>query len=117
MELKGYARSFRYRRVLLAADFSRWLGQQAVTLCRVSSDHPAWYLQSRARRVRVGQYDVTLLRQLVAFLRDQRVIPAEKMTPCRLTPVDQEVEAFEIYLRNDRALASGTVVNYLPFIR
>jgi integrase/recombinase XerD len=114
---QGYARTSRYRRVLLAAEFSRWLGQQAVTLCRVSSDHAARYLQSRARRVRVGQYDVTLLRQFMAFLRDQRVIPAEKITPCRLTPIDQEVEAFEIYLRNDRALGSATVVNYLPFIR
>jgi integrase/recombinase XerD len=69
---QGYARTSRHRRVLLAADFSRWLGQQAVTLCRVSSDHAACYLQSRARRLRVGQYDVTLLRQFMAFLRAER---------------------------------------------
>ena len=29
---EGYARQSRYRRVLLAAGFSRWLGQQAVRL-------------------------------------------------------------------------------------
>jgi hypothetical protein len=50
---QGYARYSRYRQVLLAACFSRWLGQQAVKLRRLSSEHLARYLRSRARRVRV----------------------------------------------------------------
>ena len=40
---EGYALQSRYRRVLLAACFSRWLGQQAVRLRRVSVEHPARY--------------------------------------------------------------------------
>ena len=114
---QGYARCSRYRRVLLAACFSRWLGQQAVRLCRVSSDHPARYLRSRARRVQVCRGDAAALRQFMDFLHRQGVIPAEKIAPRRLTPVDHEVQAFETYLRDDRALARATVVNYLPFAR
>ncbi len=49
---EGYARQSRYRRVLLAAGFSQWLGQQAVRLRCVSSEHPKRYLLSRARRCR-----------------------------------------------------------------
>ena len=114
---QGYALDSRYRRVLLAAGFSRWLGQQAVRLRGPSSEPPARYLRSRARRVQVHNGDAAALRQLIDFLRCHGVIPAEKIAPRRLSPVDQTVEAFEGYLRDERALADATVVNYVPFIR
>ncbi len=114
---EGYARQSRYRRVLLAAGFSRWLGQQAVRLPRVSSEHSKRYLRSRARRVRVHNGDAAALRQFLGFLRQHDVIPAEKVARRRLTPVEQEARAFEHYLRNERALARATCVNYVPFIR
>jgi integrase/recombinase XerD len=114
---EGYARQSRYRRVLLAAGFSRWLGQRAVRLRRISSEHPKRYLQSRARRVQVHNGDAAALRQFLGFLRRHGVIPAEKVSPHRLTPVEQEARAFEHYLRNERALARATCVNYVPFIR
>ena len=114
---EGYALQSRYRRALLAAGFSRWLGQQAVRLRRVSSEHPKRYLRSRARRVQVHNGDAAALRQFLGFLRQHGVIPPEKVSPCRLTPVEQEARAFERYLRNERALARATCVNYVPFIR
>ncbi len=114
---EGYARQSRYRHVLLAACFSRWLGRQAVALRRVSSEHPARYLRSRARRVQVRAGDAAGLRQFLDVLRRQGVIPAEKVTPRRLTPVERAAQAFEQYLLCDRALVRATVVNYVPFIR
>jgi integrase/recombinase XerD len=114
---QGYARYSRYRQVLLAAGLSRWLGQQAVELSRISSEHPQRYLRSRARRVQVHRCDAASLRQFMDFLRGQRVIPAEKIASCRLTAVEQTAQAFEGYLRDERALADATVVNYVPFIR
>ncbi len=114
---QGYARRSRYRQVLLAACFSRWLGQQAVRLPRVSSEHLARYLRSRARRVQVHRGDAAALRQFMDFLRGQGVIPAEKIAPRRLTPAEQGAMAFKRYLRDERVLAGATVVNYVPFIR
>ena len=114
---EGYARQSRYRRVLLAAGFSRWLGQQAIRRRHVSSGHPKRSLRSRARRVQVHNGDAAALRQLIDFLRRHGVIPAEAIAPRRLSPVDQTVQAFEGYLRDERALADATVVNYVPFIR
>jgi integrase/recombinase XerD len=114
---EGYALQSRYRRVLLAAGFSRWLGQQAVRLRRVSSEHPKRYLRFRARRVQVHKGDGAALRQFLGFLRRHGVIPAEKVSPRLLTPVEQEARAFEHYLRNERALAPATCVNYVPFVR
>jgi len=114
---QGYALQSRYRRVLLAAGFSRWLGQQAVRLRRVSAEHPARYLRSRARRVQVHKGDAAALRQFLDFLRRHGAIPAEKISPRRLTPVERASQRFERYLRDERALAPATVVNYVPFIR
>jgi len=114
---QGYALRSRYQRVLLAAGFSRWLGEQAVGLHLVSSEHPARYLRFRARRVKVHEGDAAALKQFLGFLRRHGVIPAEKISPRRLTPVEQETQAFERYLSEERALARATCVNYVPFIR
>jgi site-specific recombinase XerD len=67
--------------------------------------------------VQVHNGDAAALRQFLGFLRQHGVIPPEKVSPCRLTPVEQEARAFERYLRNERALARATCVNYVPFIR
>ena len=83
---QGYARYSRYRKVLLAACFSRWIGQQAVGLRRVFSAHLARYLRSRARRVQIQTGDATALREFMSFLHGQGAIPAEKIAPRRLTP-------------------------------
>ena len=103
--------------MLLASGFSRWLGQQAVRRRRVSSEHLTRYLRLRARRVQVHNGDAAALRQFLGFLRQHGVIPAEKVSPRRLTPVEQAAGAFEQYLRNERALARATCVNYVPFVR
>ena len=49
---QGYALCSLRRQVLLAACFSRWLGQKGIRLRRISSEHAAQYLRYRARRVR-----------------------------------------------------------------
>jgi len=114
---EGYAFSSRRRKVLLAACFGRWLGQQAVSVHRVSSEHPARYLRSRARHVKVQRGDVATLRQFLDFLRRQGVVPAENIPQPRLTPVEQAALTFERYLLVDRRLAEVTVEYYVPFVR
>lgn len=113
---QGYARHSRYRHVLLAACWSRWLGHQAISLRRVSAEHGVRYLRSRARRVKIHRGDAAALRHFVAFLRQQGVIPPEKV-PGRLSPVEHEAQTFETYLRTERVLADPTIAYYVPFIR
>ncbi len=114
---EGYAFPTRRRKVMLAACFSRWLGQQAVSAHRVSSEHAARYLRSRAHYVKIQPEDAVTLRQFLGFLRRQGVVPAEKIPPPRLTPVEQAIHAFECYLRDERMLAEVTIIYYLPFVR
>jgi len=114
---QGYALCSFRRQVLIAACFSRWLGQNGVRLGSVSTGHAAQYLRYRARRVRPHQGDAAALRYLIEFLSRGGVIPAEKILAPRPTPVERCAQAFEHYLREDRALATATIINYVPFIR
>ncbi|OFW02848.1 MAG: integrase [Acidobacteria bacterium RIFCSPLOWO2_02_FULL_68_18] len=114
---QGYARASRYRQVLLAACFSRWLGQQTITVRHVAAAHAARYLRSRARRVQIHRGDRAALRQFLDFLRRRGVVRAKKISPPHPTPIEQAVQAFAQYLRGERALVRATVVNYVPFIR
>jgi site-specific recombinase XerD len=45
------------------------------------------------------------------------VIPAEKVSVPRLTSAERFTQAYEQYLREARALAEATILNYVPFIR
>jgi len=114
---QGYALASRYRQVLLAACFSRWLGQQGITSRRVSAEHLARYLRSRARRVQIHRGDTAALRHFVDFLRHDGVIRSKKVASCRLSPVEREAHAFETYLRHERLLAEATISYYVTFVR
>jgi len=114
---QGYARHSRYRQALLAACFSRWLGQQAINVCRVSAEHQARYMRSRPRRVQIRRGDAAALRRFLDYLRYQGVVPRKKVPPCRMTPIEKVVRAFVRYIRNERALSEAAVVNYTPFVR
>ncbi|MFZ0788802.1 MAG: tyrosine-type recombinase/integrase, partial [Chromatiaceae bacterium] len=117
MSEQGYSSYSLQRQVRLASDFSRWLEQNGVTLRDLSSLHPEQYLSYRARKVRIGRGDAPALRYLMAFLRRAEAIPADEEPAAATTPVDCCVEEFERYLREERALVSATIVNYLPFVR
>src|SRR5579862_2388504 len=114
---QGYARYSRYWQVLLAPCFSRWIGQQAVSVRLLSSEHAARYLRFRARHVQIHRGDAAALGQFVGLLRRQGVVPAEKTPSRRLTPIEQAVDRFARYLRNERLLSEAAVVNYVPFVR
>jgi site-specific recombinase XerD len=53
---------------------------------------------------------------LVDFLRHEHVVPAEEIAVHGRSPIDRIVDAYEVYLREERALATATIVNYVPFV-
>lgn len=114
---QGYSLESTHRQVQLAACFSRWLKQKGVGVSSICSEHPVLYLRYRARHLRPCQGDSAALKHLIDFLRRKGVIPGEKISARRLTPVEQRAQAFEHYLLEVRALAHATIINYVPFIR
>jgi integrase/recombinase XerD len=114
---QGYSLEPLRRQVRIAACFSRWLKQGGIELRGICSDHAAAYLRYRARHRRPGRGDAAALRHLIDFLRREGVIPTEKISVQRLTPIEHCVQAYEQCLSEVRALARGTIVNYVLFIR
>ena len=114
---QGYTQDSIHRQVLLAACFSRWLKRTGVGVRSVCSNHAVLYLRYRARHVRPCRGDAAALRHLIDVLRREGVIPDEKISAHRLTSVERYAEAYEQYLREVRALAQATIINYVPFIR
>jgi integrase/recombinase XerD len=114
---QGYSWASRYRQVLLAACFSRWLGQQAISIRRVSAEQSARYLRSRARRAQIHRGDIAALSHFVDFLQRDGVIRPKKVAPRRPSPVERETHAFETYLRDERMLAEATITYYVTFVR
>jgi site-specific recombinase XerD len=60
------------------------------------------------------QGDSGSLDNFIEFLRQQSVVPADKIPTRRLTPVERCAQAYERYLREERVLAPATIVNYVP---
>jgi integrase/recombinase XerD len=114
---QGYAWASRYRQVLLAACFSRWLGQQALIARRVSPEHAARFLRSRARHVQIHRGDRAAVRLFLDFLRHKGVIDSKTVTLARRSPVEHATQAFESYLRHERMLAEATITYYVTFVR
>ena len=112
----GYKPHYIHQQVWLAACFSQWLKQTGVRLRGVSSTHADLYLRYRYRHLQPRRGDAAVLRSLIDFLRLQGAIPAQKVAARRLTPVQRCAKAYEEYLRDARALAKATIINYLPFI-
>jgi site-specific recombinase XerD len=113
----GYTAGSIHRQALIAACFSRWLGQEAVTLEGITSERATRYLRYRARRRRPCPGDRAALTHLMDFLRRDSVMPAEEVAGHERTSVDHCADAYEVYLREGRALAAATIVNYVPFVR
>ena len=114
---QGYSLYSVKRHVRIAACFSRWLKQRGIAVRSICADHAAQYLRYRARHVRICEGDRAALTHVTDFLRHEGLIPAEKTSAGRLTAVERCTQAYEQYLREARALARATIINYAPFIR
>ena len=87
--------------------------QSVPCFCRASGS--VFAIPRAPRQVRSG--DAAALEHFLDYLRSQGVVLREKAAPCRLTPIEKVVQAFECYIRNERALSEAAVVNYMPFVR
>src|ERR1700752_5228790 len=92
----GYAAGSMHRQARIAACFSRWLGQEAVTPEGITSGHATRYLRYRARRRRPCRGDRAALTHLMDFLRREGVMPAEEVVVHERTPIDRCADAYEV---------------------
>ncbi len=112
---QGYKRDYVMFHLVLAASFSKWLKHKHTKLLRnrITSQHAARFLKGR----RPDPHDPAAIRHFMEFLRSVKVIPAEKISRRQVTPTDRCLQAYEEYLRDERAVTKATIVNHIPFVR
>jgi integrase/recombinase XerD len=113
---QGYTQHYIHRQVMIAACFSRWLKKTEVPLHCTTSAHAMQYLSCRYRRRRPSRGDQAALGHFIEFLHREGVLPVENVLVGYPTPAEQCVRTYEQYLRDERALAGATIINYVPFI-
>lgn len=114
---RGYGRVSLRNQVLMAAGFSGWLERKAIDLQNICDHHVERYLVDRAeyRRPKLG--DSAALRHFLDFLRSNGAINEEVKEERSPSPIEQQVFAYEAYLRDARALSWQTIINYRPVVR
>lgn len=113
---QGYAPQSIHRQVLLSAAFSEWLARRQPVLHRISSDLALQYLRYRFRHVQPSRGDAAALKHLLAFLRREGAIPAEKIAAYPATSAERCARRYEEYLREACGLSRSTIINYVPFV-
>lgn len=113
----GFARKSGRRKLQLAADFTRWLDRKKIVGHQVLSHHVGDYLQSRKQSgVRVHLGDRAAVIGFLKLLREQKVT-TEQIPQPPVTPSQELLKEYDLYLQKDRALSLATRISYLPFIR
>jgi len=112
---RGYKGQSARIQIRLIADFSRWMGRQGLTACRVSQPIIDRYLCSRYHRYRPRREDRATLNRVVALLREKGIVQYPIPTMPH-TPLQQIEDDFKRYLAQERGLSRAAQVNYLPFI-
>jgi len=113
---QGYTRHYLLRYLMLAARFSRWLKLHHIRSCCISSEHVSKYLRHRYRDRQSNGGDSAVLNHVVEFLRMKGAISGGKISAQPSLPAERCARGYEQYLRQDRALARATILNYVPFI-
>jgi integrase/recombinase XerD len=111
---KGYTRDTARYQIRMVAAFSKWLQSKSITVTEIENEHAECFLGQRTQRARRG--DASILNCMLDMLRLEGVA-AKRLSPVKPTPVEDMTAQFARYLRQERGLASSTIVHYARLVR
>jgi len=111
LRTRGYALKTTRQKVRLVRDFSAWLSRRGTNIEDITLEQAGDYLRYRARYRRPRSDDVASLKQLLELLREEGIV-AQRRVCKQSIPLDRLLYRYASYLREERAVAPDTVVNY-----
>jgi len=112
---RGYSPLSCLNLLRLVAHLSRWLEDGGVELGEFTSDRVGAFAAERRQRGYTQFLTVRALSEVLAYLRELRVIPPPATPAVDETPVGRLLRDYEQYLRQERSLCPSTVARYGHF--
>jgi len=112
---QGYACESAQMHLRVVAELSRWLQRQGRAAPELTPSGVQAYLRYRQRQGLASHGAAAACQKCLRLLRDRDLVAAERPRP--LSPREHVEQAFAQYLAQDRGLASGTLVRYVPVVR
>src|SRR5215469_2757 len=113
---RGYTRECARRHLRLVAEFSNWLSRRRLTARNITVTNLQRFFRSRARRHAAAPSSAACLKAFFELLSRKRGIAAP-IDARRKAPIAKILGDFSLYLQKERALAPGTIANYLSDTR
>jgi len=111
----GLSRQGTWRSLNLLSDLMSWLTRIGSMPTDLNERMVEQYLRHRAKGRSIQPGDRAALKRLLSVFRETGTIAPAMLPP--LIPHEQIFEAFSHYLREERGLATKSIVRHLPFIR
>lgn len=112
----GYAETTMESKLLLLADFGRWLGLGGRAITELDEGLIETFIADRQRTGRIHRGNRETLEQFLAHLRERDVVPVVEQ-PSDDSPLADILNRYEKHLRSEHGLATATIINYLPYAR
>jgi integrase/recombinase XerD len=114
---QSYSRQYACRQLQLVAELSHWLQQRDLAVRDLTVAKVENFLRNRARPGLIRPGDAASLKAFFELLRRKGLVTAPPVEHIKKTAIDKLLDNFSLYLRQERALASGTIANYAYFTK
>ncbi len=111
LEARGYSPGSAAVQLQLMAELSRWLVSEGLDVAGLTTVRVEQFFEVRRARVRTMFVSPKALRVLLEHLDAVGVLPTPE--PVLLTPAEELLERYRVYLVNERALGERTAQRYV----
>jgi site-specific recombinase XerD len=111
---QGFGRLTGRFQIRVVADFSRWLERRRISLPSIDASVIERYGADYRRKYALWSHRPPILQRFLGMLNEQGVAPRIEC-PAIKSPRQEEIEAYRLYLQQERGLSERTIPNMVAF--